>query len=66
MNFPMEKIKTKELRHVINKNLSLRKAPAWDLITGNILKELPANIFRTITALFNAPLRLSTFQLNGR
>lgn len=63
MELPIKKVKVKEVKYVINKNLNQRKAPGWDLITGKILKELPENIVKTITALFNAALRLEYFPI---
>ena len=40
---------------------NLKKSPGYDLITPNVLKELPAVVFRFLTYIFNAILRTSTF-----
>ena len=51
--------KSEVLRSI--QNLKLKKAPGYDLITPNVLKELPDVAFRFLTYIFNAILRTSTF-----
>lgn len=61
MELPIKKFKVKEVQDMINNDLNAKKAPGWDLITGRILKELPARVIRIITMLFNAALKLEYF-----
>lgn len=47
-----------ETVNYINNNLSTKKAPGYDLITAQILKELPRKGIVKLTHLFNAAIRL--------
>lgn len=60
MDLPISNIRMTEVNKII-KNLSDKKAPGFELITGKVLKELPEIGLRTITLLFNAILRLQYF-----
>jgi hypothetical protein len=46
--------------------LPLHKSPGHDLLTAEVLRELPANAFRFITLLFNATLRTSHFPIQWK
>lgn len=48
----------KEVAHEIRTNLNPKKAPGFDLITGEILKQLPKKGVVMLTYLFNAVFRL--------
>lgn len=48
----------KEVKNEIELNISIRKAPGLDLITGKILKELPRKAIVKLTYLINAAFRL--------
>lgn len=48
----------KEVADEIKTNLNPKKAPGWDLITGEILKHLPRKVIVMLTYLFNAAFRL--------
>jgi len=52
--------KVTEVRTAIHK-LRSTKSPGYDLITGNVLKELPEFGMRAITQLFNSILRTGHF-----
>lgn len=45
------------LKH-INKSLKMKKCPGFDLITAEVLKNLPSNIIRKLAHIFNASFRL--------
>ena len=46
------------MAHEIKANLSSKKAPGFNLITGTLLKELPRKGVVMLTYLFNAAIRL--------
>lgn len=46
---------------IIQKDLNAKKAPEYDLITGKILKELPAKALRFLTIIYNAVLRINYY-----
>jgi hypothetical protein len=48
---------TIEVKNVINKNINPKKAPGFDLITGEVLKQLPRKAVVKITNLINAAFR---------
>lgn len=48
----------REVAEEIESNLSPKKAPGFDLITGQILKQLPQKGIVMLTYLFNAAFRL--------
>lgn len=48
----------KEVSEEIKKNINPKKAPGFDLITGEILKQLPRRGIVKLTNLFNAAFRL--------
>jgi hypothetical protein len=47
-----------ELKTEINNNLSIRKAPGYDLITGQIVKAIPVKGLRKLVQIINAAFRL--------
>jgi hypothetical protein len=51
------KFKTKEVKEVIMKEIDIKKAPAFDLVSGKILQELSEKCYKIITFIFNAILR---------
>lgn len=60
MDLPMDKFQSREIQSIINE-LSVKKAPGFDLITSKIIKELPEKAIKFITILFNAIIRLEYF-----
>lgn len=48
----------KEVSEVIHSEINPKKAPGFDLITGEILKQLPEKAIRKLTHLINASFRL--------
>lgn len=54
----LKKVSLKELREEIKNNLSAKKAPGFDLITGQIIKELPEKATRKLQHLINSAFRL--------
>lgn len=58
---PIKNFKTSEIQTAIMRDLSTKKAPGYDLITGRILKELPDIGFKFIAQIFNAILRIEHF-----
>jgi hypothetical protein len=52
---PINRLKRAEVQEVINR-LNPNKSSGYDLITGNILKELPTTGIKYLTQLFNAVL----------
>lgn len=61
INLDREKIKLftpDEIAEEIKTNLKAKKAPGYDLITGEVLKQLPRKGVVMLTYLFNAVLRL--------
>lgn len=61
MELPHCKFKTKEIKQVILKEINIKKAPGFDLITGKILHELSEKCYKFITFIFNAILRINYF-----
>lgn len=61
MSPPIKPFKTAQIETTILKNVNPHKAPGQDLITGNILQELPHKGYQFITFLFNGLLRLRHF-----
>jgi hypothetical protein len=49
---------TTEFKNVINNNINPKKAPGFDLITGEVLKQLPRKAIVKITNIINAAFRL--------
>ena len=49
----------KEIQKIIKSEISSKKAPGYDLITGQILKELPRKALVQITKVLNAAFRLN-------
>lgn len=47
-----------EITKVINENIDPKKAPGFDLVTGEILKQLPKKVITKLVHLFNASFRL--------
>lgn len=60
MDVPIKKFKIRDIESLINQ-LSLKKAPGFDLITSKMLKEMPIKGKKFITIIFNAILRLEYF-----
>lgn len=60
MSMPIRAVSPKELQKEIRK-LELRKAPGFDLITAEILRELPQKAVIYLTYLINSIFRLSYF-----
>jgi hypothetical protein len=55
---PITLVTPAEVSKEITKNISIKKAPGFDLITGQILKELPRKGIVKLTYLINAAFRL--------
>lgn len=53
-------VTTKEVRDEINK-IKMKKAPGYDLVTGELLKQLPIRAMIKLTNVFNAMIRLKHF-----
>ena len=66
MSLPIKSFKPSEVTNVIRNEISSKKAPGYDLITGKILKELPRKGILLITFIFNAILRLEYFPLQWK
>jgi hypothetical protein len=49
---------TTEVKNVINNNINPKKAPGFDLITGEVIQQLPRKAIVKITNLINAAFRL--------
>ncbi|KAJ8730540.1 hypothetical protein PYW08_001953 [Mythimna loreyi] len=62
MSLPLKLITPAEVRRAIAR-LSTKKAPGFDLITAEVLKQLPKKGIVLLTILFNAVLRLQCFPL---
>lgn len=61
MSLPPTKATVSEIRGIIKHKIDLQKAPDYNLITRTILKELPDNVIRLLSMIFNAMM-----QPNGR
>lgn len=57
-NIHIHLVTPKEVTNEIKNNLNSKKAPGFDLITGEILKELPRKGFVMLTYIINAVFRL--------
>lgn len=66
MELPIKQLKIKQIKNVLAHNVHPRKAPGYDLITGEILKNLPMVSIRLITMIFNAILRLGYFPMQWK
>jgi len=55
------KFKWSSVRKTIKENISPKKAPGHDFITGKILKELPEKCIKLITYIFNAIIKTGYF-----
>lgn len=51
-------VKIREVQAVINKEIKTKKAPGYDLMTGQVLKQLPRKAIVKITMIINAALKL--------
>lgn len=60
LSLPLKPVTTQEVKKEIS-NLKNKKAPGFDLITAEILKQLPKKAIVFITILYNACLRLQYF-----
>lgn len=61
MEVPIKKIKISEVKSTILKEINIKKAPGFDLITGKVLRELSAKCIKLITFIYNAILQASYF-----
>jgi hypothetical protein len=61
MALPLQNIRISEVTDIIHHSTHPSKAPGYDLITGQILKELPPKGIRLLTLIYNATLRLEYF-----
>jgi hypothetical protein len=60
MSLPIKAFSSREVRQVIE-NVNQHKAPGYDLITVEILKQLPKKATVLLTTIYNSMLRLSYF-----
>jgi hypothetical protein len=60
MSLPIKAFSPREVRQVIE-IVNQHKAPVYDLITGEILKQLPKKAIVLLTTIYNSMLRLSYF-----
>jgi hypothetical protein len=60
MTLPIKPFSPTEVKEEINK-CNNHKAPGFDLITGQILKELPRKAVVLLTTIYNSILRLTYF-----
>jgi hypothetical protein len=60
MSPPIKVFSPREVRQVIEK-VNQHKASGYDLITGEILKELPKKAIVLLTTIYNSMFRLSCF-----
>lgn len=60
MDFPLQKTRVSEIKHIIQE-ISPKKAPGYDLISGKILQELSLKSLKAITQIYNAILRTEYF-----
>jgi hypothetical protein len=61
MALPMKNIRIKEVRNITQFKINPKKAPAFDLITGKMLKELSHEGLRAITQIYNDILQTEYF-----
>lgn len=66
LELPIKKFTYSDVKSVIKRDLNPKKAPGYDLITGQVLKELPEKGFKFLTQLFNSILRTSYFPLQWK
>lgn len=62
MSLPPKHISPAEVRYIISK-LPRKKSPGYDLITSEILNQLPKKVIVLLTYIFNSMLRLSYFPM---
>lgn len=62
MSLPIKSFTPTEVKEEVNK-LNTRKAPGYDLISGQILKQLPRKAMTLLTVIFNRMLSLSYFPI---
>jgi len=62
MSFPITPFSTAEVSAAIAR-LKVRKAPGYDLISGNVLQELPPTAVVLLTTLYNSMLLLTYYPL---
>jgi hypothetical protein len=61
MALPMKKIRINEVKNVIQYKINPKKAPDYEVITGNPLKERSENVLRAITQIYNTILQYEYF-----
>jgi hypothetical protein len=61
LSLPITPFKATDIKSIIVSDLSCKKAPGYDLITGKVLKELPRKAIIFLTMLFNSVLRMEYF-----
>lgn len=57
-NMEIKQVTAKELKQLIKSNLNNKRTPGYDLITGQVLKELPKKALYKLFYLINAAFRL--------
>ena len=60
LDVPIPNFTYQDVKRAIAK-LNIKKSPGYDLITGKVVKELPASGVRVLTHIYNATLRHSYF-----
>lgn len=65
LSLPIKYITPADVKYAI-RGLKMNKAPGFDLITGQILKELPSKGIMLITHIFNAMLRLTYWPITWK
>jgi endonuclease/exonuclease/phosphatase family metal-dependent hydrolase len=58
---PLRKTNRREVENIIQHNIKNKKAPGYDLITGEILKNLTNKGYTILTQIYNAIIRLEYF-----
>jgi hypothetical protein len=58
---PLRKTNSREVENIIQHNIKNKKAPGYDLITGEILKNLTHKGLNILTQIYNAIIRLEYF-----
>lgn len=56
MSIPL--VTVKQVQHTIKTEINTKKAPGYDLITGQVLKQLPRKVLVKITKIINAAIKL--------